>query len=328
MPRPPWTNPTPAKFTHNSPLEIAWTVVPILILIFIGAFSLPVLFNQQEIPEGDVVVKATGYQWKWHYKYLGQDVEFFSNLATPRTQITNREDKGEHYLLEVDEPLVVPVGTKVRFLITAADVIHSWWVPALAVKKDAIPGFINESWTRIEEPGIYRGQCTELCGKDHGFMPVVVEAKSKEDFAAWLAAIDSEPEFDSSAVGVVGYCMTGAFALRMAAWHPERIRAAAGFHSANLAKADDPNSPVQEVASIQAQVYLGHADGDALLPPDQIARLDEALAGAGVHFCTELYKGAGHGYTAKDAPVYDARADARHFKRLLTLFEEALSKAA
>lgn len=153
-------------------------------------------------------------------------------------------------------------------------------------------------------------------------------AAQREDFAAWLAAIDSEPEFDSSAVGVVGYCMTGAFALRMAAWHPERIRAAAGFHSANLAKADDPNSPVQEVASIQAQVYLGHADGDALLPPDQIARLDEALAGAGVHFCTELYKGAGHGYTAKDAPVYDARADARHFKRLLTLFEEALSKAA
>ncbi|MES1934280.1 dienelactone hydrolase [Salinisphaera shabanensis T35B1] len=149
-------------------------------------------------------------------------------------------------------------------------------------------------------------------------------AAQRLDFDAWLAGIDGEPEFDTSNVGVVGYCMTGAFALRMAAHHPERVAAAAGFHSANLAQADDPDSPVHNVDSIQAQVYLGHADGDTLLPPAQIARLDEALAKAGVHFCTELYKGASHGYTAKDAPVYNANADARHYKRLLTLFEECL----
>src|SRR5690606_3611769 len=137
--------------------------------------------------ESDVDIQVTGYQWKWHYKYLGEDVEFFSNLTTPREQINNLSPKGEHYLLEVDEPMVIPTGAKVRFLITAADVIHSWWVPALAVKKDAIPGFINESWTRVEEPGIYRGQCTELCGKDHGFMPVVVDVRSPEDYAVWLA---------------------------------------------------------------------------------------------------------------------------------------------
>ena len=176
-----------ANFHENTRVEVLWTVIPLLILVGMAIPATRTLIHIYDSSESDVDVQITGYQWKWHYKYLGQDVEFFSNLTTPRSQINNHEAKGEHYLLEVDEPLVVPVGTKVRFLITAADVIHSWWVPALAVKKDAIPGFINESWTRIEEPGIYRGQCTELCGKDHGFMPVVVEAKSKEDFAVWLA---------------------------------------------------------------------------------------------------------------------------------------------
>ncbi|WP_220801928.1 cytochrome c oxidase subunit II [Pseudomonas sp. NCCP-436] len=181
------TGQQPAHFHENTSVEILWTVVPLLILILMAVPATRTLIEIYDTSESELDIQITGYQWKWHYKYLGQDVEFFSNLSTPREQINNRAVKGEHYLLEVDEPLVVPVGTKVRFLITAADVIHSWWVPALAVKKDAIPGFINESWTRIEQPGIYRGQCTELCGKDHGFMPVVVEAKSKEDFAVWLA---------------------------------------------------------------------------------------------------------------------------------------------
>ncbi|WP_197432162.1 cytochrome c oxidase subunit II [Ectopseudomonas composti] len=181
------TGQKPAHFHESTTVEILWTVVPLAILVVMAIPATKTLIDIYDTTESELDIQITGYQWKWHYKYLGQDVEFFSNLTTPRAQINNREAKGEHYLLEVDEPLVVPVGTKVRFLITAADVIHSWWVPALAVKKDAIPGFINESWTRIEEPGIYRGQCTELCGKDHGFMPVVVEAKSKEDFAAWLA---------------------------------------------------------------------------------------------------------------------------------------------
>ncbi|TBU86861.1 cytochrome c oxidase subunit II [Phytopseudomonas dryadis] len=177
----------PAHFHESTTVEILWTVVPLLILVLMAIPATRTLIDIYDSSESELDIQVTGYQWKWHYKYLGQDVEFFSNLTTPRAQINNQAAKGEHYLLEVDEPLVVPVGTKVRFLITAADVIHSWWVPALAVKKDAIPGFVNESWTRIDEPGLYRGQCTELCGKDHGFMPVVVDARSQEDFAAWLA---------------------------------------------------------------------------------------------------------------------------------------------
>ena len=176
-----------AHFHESTTVEILWTVVPFVILVVMAVPATKTLIEIYDTSESELDIQITGYQWKWHYKYLGQDVEFFSNLATPAAQIHNQADKGEHYLLEVDEPLVVPVGTKVRFLITGADVIHSWWVPALAVKKDAIPGFINESWARIDKPGIYRGQCTELCGKDHGFMPIVVDARSKEDFAKWLA---------------------------------------------------------------------------------------------------------------------------------------------
>jgi cytochrome c oxidase subunit 2 len=148
--------------------------------------------------KSDLTVKITGYQWKWQYDYPDQDVSFFSNLATPREQIENKAAKGEHYLLEVDNPVVVPVGKKVRFLFTANDVIHAWWVPQLGVKKDAIPGFINEMWTRIDEPGIYRGQCAELCGKDHGYMPIVVQAVSPEDFTNWVAMQKDKAAADSA----------------------------------------------------------------------------------------------------------------------------------
>ena len=176
-----------AHFHENTTVEILWTVVPLLILVAMAIPATRTLLQIYDSSESDLDIQVTGYQWKWHYKYLGQDVEFFSNLATPAEQISNQAPKGEHYLLEVDQPLVLPVGAKVRFLVTAADVIHSWWMPAFAVKRDAIPGFINEAWTRIEKPGIYRGQCTELCGKDHGFMPIVVEVKPKPEFDAWLA---------------------------------------------------------------------------------------------------------------------------------------------
>jgi cytochrome c oxidase subunit 2 len=181
-----------AHFHENTKVEIMWTIVPLLILVAMAIPATQTLIKMYDASESDVDIQITGYQWKWHYKYLGQDVEFFSNLTTTTDQIHNRDDKGEHYLLEVDEPLVLPVGEKVRFLVTGADVIHSWWVPAFAVKRDAIPGFVNEAWTRIEKPGIYRGQCTELCGKDHGFMPIVVEAKSKADYDTWLAGRKEE----------------------------------------------------------------------------------------------------------------------------------------
>ncbi|EMN3324989.1 cytochrome c oxidase subunit II [Pseudomonas aeruginosa] len=181
------TGQQPAHFHESTTVEILWTVVPFVILVVMAVPATRTLIHIYDTSEPELDVQVTGYQWKWQYKYLGQDVEYFSNLATPQDQIHNRQAKDEHYLLEVDEPLVLPVGTKVRFLITSSDVIHSWWVPAFAVKRDAIPGFVNEAWTKVDEPGIYRGQCAELCGKDHGFMPIVVDVKPKAEFDQWLA---------------------------------------------------------------------------------------------------------------------------------------------
>lgn len=176
----------PAQFHESTKVEILWTAIPVVILIIMAIPATKTLIAMEDTTEADVTVLVTGSQWKWHYKYLNTDVEFYSLLATPKEQINNRFAKGENYLLEVDRPLVIPTGKKVRFLMTSDDVIHSWWVPAFAVKKDANPGFINEAWTRVEEPGIYRGQCAELCGKDHAFMPVVVIAKSPADYEQWL----------------------------------------------------------------------------------------------------------------------------------------------
>src|SRR5690606_11224528 len=177
----------PANFHESTVLEILWTAIPLVILVIMAIPATKSLIKLYDASEAELDVVVTGYQWRWRYDYLNEDLSYFSNMSTPREQIEGLAPKGPHYLLEVDEPLVIPVDTKVRFLITAADVIHSWWVPSLGVKKDAIPGFINESWAVVTEPGIYRGQCAELCGRDHGFMPIVVEAKSKEDYAAWMA---------------------------------------------------------------------------------------------------------------------------------------------
>lgn len=181
----------PSQFHESTKVEVAWTVVPFLILIAMAVPATSTLLEVYDNDDAELDILITGYQWKWKYEYLdesGENVSFFSNLATPQEEIYNTDQKGEHYLLEVDEPLVIPVDTKVRFLITANDVIHSWWVPEIAVKRDAIPGFINETWTKITEEGIYRGQCTELCGAYHGFMPVVVHAVSREEFDAWMDA--------------------------------------------------------------------------------------------------------------------------------------------
>ncbi|HEY8568129.1 cytochrome c oxidase subunit II [Microbulbifer sp.] len=175
-----------AQFHESTLVELAWTIVPTLILIGMAIPATKTLYDIYDTKEADLDIMITGYQWKWKYDYLGADVSFFSNLATPHAQISNQQPKSDHYLLEVDEPLVVPVNKKIRFLITANDVIHAWWVPDLAVKKDAIPGFVNESWTRIDEPGLYRGQCAELCGKDHGFMPIVVKAVPEDEYHSWL----------------------------------------------------------------------------------------------------------------------------------------------
>lgn len=179
-----------ASFHENTTVEIIWTIIPVLILVAMAIPSTVVLREIYDASESELDVMVTGYQWRWQYSYLddeGEEVSFFSNLATTDDQIAGLDEKGENYLLEVDQPLVIPVDTKVRFLLTAADVIHSWWVPDFAVKKDAVPGFINESWVIAKETGTFRGQCTELCGQDHGFMPVVVEVVEKAEFETWYS---------------------------------------------------------------------------------------------------------------------------------------------
>ncbi len=180
----------PATFHESTKVEILWTAIPIVILIAMAIPATKTLIEMENNDNSDVTIQITASQWKWHYKYFDQDIEFYSVLSTPREQYENQlndsSEKGENYLLEVDRHLVIPANKKVRFLITSDDVIHAWWVPAFAVKQDANPGFINEAWTKVDKPGIYRGQCAELCGKDHGFMPVVVEVKSEEDYAKWI----------------------------------------------------------------------------------------------------------------------------------------------
>lgn len=178
-----------AHFHENTVVEIVWTVVPFVILIGIAVPATRTLVQARDTSAADLTVKVTGYQWKWSYDYLkgdGEGISFVSTLATPREQIDGTAAKGENYLLEVDEPLVVPVGKKVRIVLTAADVLHAWWVPALAVKQDAIPGFVRDTWFRAEREGTFRGQCAELCGKDHGFMPIVVNVLSADNYAKWV----------------------------------------------------------------------------------------------------------------------------------------------
>jgi cytochrome c oxidase subunit 2 len=175
------------QFSGSRPLEVAWFVIPCLIVAGLAYPATRTVIEMKDTGSPDLTIKVTGYQWKWRYTYLNENIDFYSGLSTPRDQIENSAPKGEHYLLEVDHPLVVPVGRKIRILTTADDVIHSWWVPALGVKQDAIPGLVRDSWFKVDTPGTYRGACTELCGKEHGFMPVVVEALSEPEYQQWVA---------------------------------------------------------------------------------------------------------------------------------------------
>lgn len=180
----------PATFHESTKVELLWTIIPIIILVGMAYPATITLIDIENNDDSDLTIQVTGSQWKWHYSYFDQGVEFYSSLSTPRAQWDNLsgegQAKGENYLLEVDNHLVIPANRKVRFLITSDDVIHSWWVAAFAVKQDAVPGFINESWTIATEPGTYRGQCAELCGKDHGYMPIVVDVLPEAEFDTWL----------------------------------------------------------------------------------------------------------------------------------------------
>lgn len=178
----------PAEFHENTAIEILWSVIPFLILVGLAIPATKILMRLDDTAKADLTIKVVGYQWKWQYDYLDQDLRYFSSSSTPFKQIQNKAPKNEWYLLEVDHPVVVPIHKKIRFLVTAGDVVHSWWVPELGIKRDAIPGFMHEAWARIEKPGIYRGQCAELCGINHAFMPIVVQAVPEAEFNAWVAS--------------------------------------------------------------------------------------------------------------------------------------------
>ena len=181
-----------SKFDDNLTVEIVWTIVPFIILGFMAVPATKVLLAMEDVSNSDMSIKITSYQWKWHYDYnvgeAAQDISFFSNLSTPMEEIQNKATKNENYLLEVDNRVVIPVNKKVRLLFTSNDVIHAWWIPAFGVKKDSIPGYINESWVKTDKIGTYRGQCAELCGTNHGFMPIVVDVVSEADYTAWVAS--------------------------------------------------------------------------------------------------------------------------------------------
>lgn len=178
-------NPTPSRFTHNSPLEVTWTIAPIFILVFIGAYSLQILFKQQEIPEADITIKATGYQWYWGYEYPDHEFEFDAFMLA-REELEEYGYLPDEYLLAADNAVVVPVGKTIVVQVTGADVIHSWAIPAFGVKQDGVPGRLAELWFNVEKEGVYFGQCSELCGKDHSYMPIVVKAVSQEVYDDWL----------------------------------------------------------------------------------------------------------------------------------------------
>lgn len=188
------SNPEPAKFTHHSALEITWTLVPTAILVLIGVFSLPILFKQLDIPEYDLTIKATGNQWYWSYEYPDKEIAFDSFMLA-KEELSKYGYSDDEYLLATDNPVVVPVGSVVRMQVTGADVLHAWKIPAFGVHMDAVPGRLNEAWYKVDKEGIYFGQCSELCGLNHSYMPIVVKAVSRDKYEKWLK--EAEIEFSS-----------------------------------------------------------------------------------------------------------------------------------
>jgi cytochrome c oxidase subunit II len=189
---------TPAKFSHSMSAEVTWTIIPVIILLVMAVPAAETMIRIEDSRDPDLTVVVTGYQWKWHYTYQGENVGFYSTLARSSSEARHKgagidPASVEHYLLDVDKPLVVPKGGKIRVLLTSNDVIHSWWIPELSVKKDAIPGFMNEIWFQAEQTGVFRGQCAELCGMDHAYMPVVVEVVEPEEFETWIDSVRDAP---------------------------------------------------------------------------------------------------------------------------------------
>ena len=266
-----------AHFHENTIVEIVWTVIPFLILLFMAFPATKTILAMKDTTAPGLTIKVTGNQWSWNYDYLQEGIGYYSNLSTPVAQIENRAPKGEHYLLEVDNPLVVPVDTKVRVLLTASDVLHAWWVPALGVKQDAIPGFVRDTWFRAEKVGVYRGQCAELCGKGHGFMPIVVEVKSKEDFAKWVdehkakaqvAGGDPNKVWDLKDLVVTGERI---YAANCAACHLPNGKGVPGSYPAL-----EGSRIVRGPKGAQIQIVLHGKPGTAMPPWSQLSDLDLA----------------------------------------------------
>jgi len=198
----------PAKFSHSTTVEIIWTIIPLAIILSLAVPATKLLIKMDDTSDAQVTVKATGYQWKWKYDYLDEDLTIYSVLDENSTEVSQLNSgknpmELENYLIDVDEPIVLPINTKIRILTTANDVIHSWWVPDLGWKRDAIPGFINDNWAIIEKPGVYRGQCTEICGKGHGYMPIVIKAVEMNEYKTWVAAKKVEQEAQKNTSDIV-----------------------------------------------------------------------------------------------------------------------------
>jgi cytochrome c oxidase subunit 2 len=259
------------QFHEHHTLEIIWTIIPALILLAIAFPATKTIFAMKDTSAADMTVKVTGLQWKWEYDYLGKDVKFISNLSTTQDQIDNKAEKGENYLLEVDNPMVVPVGKKIRVVLTANDVIHSWSMPSFGVKQDAIPGFIKETWFRVDKEGTYRGQCSELCGKAHGFMPIVVEAVSEEKYNTWIESKKAE-----AAAGAAGADKEWTKEDLLAKGKTVYEKNCAVCHQANGAGLP-PAFPAMTGSKIALGAIFG-ADGKYL--PD--SHLDRLLNGKGV----------------------------------------------
>jgi cytochrome c oxidase subunit II len=279
----------PADFHESTTVEIIWTAVPFVILIGMAIPAAGTLIKMEDTRNADMTVKVTGYQWKWQYEYVGEDVSFFSSLSAESNQARQLGSGVDprtvpNYLVDVDQPLVLPVGKKVRFLITANDVIHAWWVPELAVKKDAIPGYINEIWTRIDQPGVYRGVCAELCGRDHGFMPIVVQALPEDEYAAWLAARKEGRQEVAAAPAQTASDAAPAQAIRTAAPAPAAKPAAMG--QAELVKAGEK--------VYGANCSACHQASGAGIPPNFPSLIGSAVVkGPAAGQITQILKGKG-----------------------------------
>lgn len=258
-----------AHFHENTTVEVLWTIVPVFILVGMAWPATKTIIDMRDASAPDITIKATGYQWKWGYDYVvgeGEGVSFVSTLTTPRAQIENREAKGENYLLEVDNPVVVPVGKKVRVLLTANDVIHAWWVPALGVKQDAIPGFIRDAWFRADREGVYRGVCAELCGRDHAYMPIVVHVVSEQEYSEWVASKKSV-EVASSDTAVLAEAVAPASEAAPTEAAPVAAKPAASggdLYAANCAACHQPNGnglPPAFPALAGSSLVVGDAAG-------------------------------------------------------------------